>query len=253
VSALGALVLAWNLAVFGAHALVPFRLASAEPEARRRWALLAPVALLSSVVVSVALLARSPDEGAAWGLGGPLGDSPLARVVALAVGALFAADVVVAIGWRRLEPIAWRVAGALGVVGAAAHAFGSELVRAGWGPAPGGLAALLALVVLRLPLAAVPVELALGRPRRFAPVAGPALALAVLLWPAAARAAMGRDLVTLAAAVLLLAAARWLPERLDRAAGWAGFALAVLFLARAAEVSRILGARESVPEILLRP
>jgi hypothetical protein len=252
-SALGALVLAWNLAVFGAHALLPFRLAAGAGEARRRWALAAPVALVAAVLATAALVARRPDEAAAWGLGGPVTASPLAAVVAVAIGALLVTDLVVLAGWRRLEPAAWRLAGALGVAGAVAHAFGSELLRAGWGPAPGDLPRLLLLVALRLPLALVPAELALGRPRRFTPLAGPALVVAVALWPAAARAALGGALATLAAAALLLVLARFLPERLDRAAGWAGFALAVVFLARAAEISRVLGARERVPEILLGP
>ena len=252
-SILGALVLAWNLAVFGAHALLPFRLADADDVARRRWALAAPVALATAILISIAAIANRPDEAAAWGLPSPFAGSPLVSFVAVAIGALLVADLVVALGWRRLEPAAWRMAGALGLVGAAAHAFGSELLRAGWGPAPSGLAILGAIVVLRVPLALAAAELALGRPRLFAPLAGPALLGMVALWPQATRAAMGRETLTLVAGALLLALSRFLPERFRRLAGAAGFALAVLYLARAAEVSRVLGGHQFLPESLVVP
>lgn len=248
-----AAALAFNLLVYGAHAVAPFRLAGAELDRRRLWALAAPLALLASFIVTVAWVARRPDEAIAWGLTDPLAGSLPARLIAVALAGLALGDLVAAAGWRRLEPAAWRVLGALGVVGALFHALGSELLRTGTGPAGGSLAALVAMVLLRLPLTLAAGELVAGGPRLWVPIAGPALVAAVWIWPSALRAALGADRLTLFAAAALLLAARFVPPSLRRAAGWAGFALAALFLARSAEVSRILGATERLPGILLVP
>ncbi len=245
-----AAVLAFNLLVFGAHARLPFRLAGGEERSRRAWALAAPPALLASLLLTGAALARQPDAALAWGMTGPLAASMPARLIALVMLALLLADVVVAVGWRRLEPAGWRILGALGLLGAMAHAFGAELLRVGWGPVA-GLVLLLAAAALRLPLALAAAELAAGPPGRASLAAGPALALAFLLWPETLRRTLRPELATLAAAVLLLVAARWTPAKLRRATAVAGLLLAVFFLARAADLSASLGQRETLPASLL--
>jgi hypothetical protein len=131
-----------------------------------------------------------------------------------------------------------------------AHALGADLLRIGWGPA-GSFALLLFAAMLRLPLALASAELMVGPPRAQTLAAGPALALAFVVWPPELRASLRPDLLTLGAAVLLLASARFTPPRLRRATAIAGLVLAVLFLARAAERSRALGQREVIPAILL--
>ena len=246
-----AVVLAFNLLVFGAHVRFPFRLAGGPSEgSRRAWALAAPPALLASLALTGAALARQPDAALAWGMTGPLAASTPARLIALVMLALLLADLVVAAGWRRLEPAGWRILGSLGLLGAMAHAFGAELLRVGWGPVT-GLAVLLAAAALRLPLALASAELAAGPPGRSALAAGPALALAFLLWPEALRRSLRPDLPTLAAAVVLLVVARWTPIRLRRATAVAGLLLGIFFLARAADLSASLGQRETLPAGLL--
>lgn len=248
-----AAAIAFGLLVYGAHALVPFRLAAAADDRKRLWALTAPLALLASFIATAAVVSRRPDEAIAWGLTDPIAGSLPARLIAVALAGLLLADLVVAFGWRRLEPAAWRVLGAFGIVGALFQTLGSELLRTGTGPAGPSLGVLVAMVALRLPLALAAGELLAGGPRLWVPLAGPALLVATRLWPPALRGALGADRITLLVAAVLLLGARFVPPPLRRAAGWAGFALAVLFLARSAEVSRILGGTEQVPSFLLTP
>lgn len=248
-----ALVLALNLAVFGSHAVAPWRLAGADSPRRRLWALAAPAALLGACVATIARVAWRPDDAIAWGLTHPWEGSLAARWIAVSLAALILADLVVAVGWKRLEPAGWRVLGALGALGAIAHALGSELLRIGWGPAPAATWPLLAAAALRVPLALAAGELVAGTPRLWTPLAGPALVAAARLWPAELRAALALDRLTLAAAAVLLLASRFLPLRQRRAAGAAGLLLAILFLSRAAEVSGILGGTESIPGWLGSP
>jgi hypothetical protein len=247
-----AAVMAFNLVVFGAHAVVPFRLATAGEAWRRSWALAAPLALVASFIATAAAIARRPDEAIAWGLTHPITGSQPARMIAVVLAALLVADLVAAAGWRRLEPAAWRVLGALGVLAALLHTLGSELLRIGWGPGA-AQSVLLAGVALRLPLALAAGELVAGPPRWWVPLAGPALVAATRLWPVSLRVSLADDRLTLLVAALLLVAARFVPVSLRRVAGLAGLVLAVLFLARAGEVSRILGGTERVPAMLLAP
>jgi hypothetical protein len=240
---MSALVLLLNLAVWGAHALLPCRLARGGEPARRLWARAALPAAGLSLVATAAALALDPDPAAAWGLHELLQGSRPALVVALGLGATLLADLVGALGWRRLEPAAWQAWGAVGALGLASATVGSELVRIGAGPAPAA-AALLAAALLRAPLALAAAEALAGPPRWAAPLAGAALPLAVLLWPEPLRAVLGADRLTLGAAAALLLAARFLPERLRRPAAFAGVLLAALFLARAGDLSQALGAVE---------
>jgi len=251
--AFASFVLAFNLAVFGAHAMLPFHLARAEPERRRRWALAAPVALVAAILGTMALVARRPDDAIAWGLTHPWSGSLPARLIAVVLAALVVSDLVLAVGWRRLEPAGWRLAGALGTLGVLAHAMGSELLRIGWGPSPGTAAVLLATIAFRAPLALAAGELIAGTPRWWVPISGPALILATRLWPGPLRAALADDRITLASAAFLLVIARFAPQAMRRIAAIAGLALAVLFLTRAGEVSRVLGGSLTVPGSLIEP
>jgi hypothetical protein len=246
------LVLAVNLLVFGAHAILPFRLATGAERVRRRWAVVALPVLLAALVGTAVALLRRPDEAIAWGLVDPIRGSTPARLISLAVAALVLADLLLAVGWRRFEPAAWRVLGALGLLAAAAETFGSELLRNGWAPLP-SLVALFAAAALRLPLTLAGGELLAGTPRLWAPVAGPALFLAARLWTPAMWSGLGNARWTLAAAALLLLGSRFAPQSLRRACGAAGLLLAVIVLARSAEVGRILGSHETVPDVLVSP
>jgi hypothetical protein len=250
--ALELLAAGFVLAVFGAHALYPFRLAGGEEPARRAWALAAPALLLAAVTLCVWSLGRRPDEAVAWGLTHPLRGSMPAQLVALALAAALVSDLVVVFAWARLEPLAWRLHGALGALALLAQTLAAELVRIGWGPWR-GTAAILAAAALRAPLALAAAELAVGPPRWCTTAAGPALAALALLFPAALRQALASELATLGAAAALLAAARFLPASLRRPAGAAGVLLALLFLARSADLSRVLGSGDELHEFELAP
>lgn len=264
-----------TLAVLGAHAVVPWRLArsarlaaadatvapAAVPasspgeaadqgprSARRGWALSALPLLLAAVVVGAALIAARPYAalGAGWGELAVTGGAFLAAGVLLAALAL--ADGVAAIGWRRLEPAGWRLLAGFGLAALAAVSLALELLRAGTGPffalpplyAAAGCRALLAL--------AAGEALAPGRPR-LAPLALPALAGYWLALPeplAALLRAQGLHWTALAAA-LVLAPAPWLPPRLRRPALIAGLILAALLLARTAELTAALPMDVPIP------
>lgn len=241
---MSALVLLVNLAVWGAHALMPFRLAGAGEGARGLWARVALAAAGLSLLATATALARDPDPAAAWRLHEPFGASRLALAIGLGLLGATLADLVGALGWRSFEPAAWRAWGALGSLGLAAATFGSELVRIGAGPVPGD-GALAAATLLRLPLALAAAEALAGPPRWATPLAGAALPLAVLAWPEALRAVLGADRLTLAAAAALLLSARFLRERPGRFAAVAGIVLAALFLARAGDLSQALGSVET--------
>jgi hypothetical protein len=239
-----ALVLLLNLVVWGGHALLPFRLAAGAAEAERRlWALAALPAVGLSVVLTAVAVGLDPEPAVAWSLHDLATGSRPALVVAVAVAAVALADLIGWFSWRGFDATTWRLWGAVGGLGLAAVTSASELVRIGWGPVAGG-AALAAAALLRAPLALAAAEIVAGAPRWATPLAGVALPAAVALWPPALRAALGADRLTLAAAVLMLLAARWLPARLRRPAGAAGVLLAAIFLARAGDLSQVLGTIE---------
>ena len=85
--------------------------------------------------------------------------------------------------------------------------------------------------------------------RGFATVAGVALPLSLLGFAAPLRAALGVDLATLAAASLLLLAARFLPLSLRRPAALAGVLLAALFLDRTGELQAALEPASQLPDL----
>jgi hypothetical protein len=251
-SALELAIAALNLGVFGAHVLMPWRLAEGEESARRRWALVAPLLLATSLVASLLALGARPDSAIAWGLTHPITGSTPARSISLVMAALALADLFTVFAWRRFDARVWRALAAIGALALAAQALGAELLRTGDGPVRGA-AGILAAAALRMPLALAAVEVATGLPRRLTLAAAPALLLLALVWPAELRAALGRYLVTLVAAALLLALSRYAPPSLRRATAVAGLLLALLFLARSAAVSRTLGSHETAHEYDLEP
>jgi len=249
---LAAGVVALNLAVWGAHALLPWHLARAPERARRLWARLALPGVGLSVVATAAALRLAPDAAAAWRLHDLAGGELPTVALAVAAGATALADLLLALGWRQLEPAAWRLLAALGALALGAVTLAAELVRIGWGPVP-STAALLAAAALRLPLALAAAEATAGPPRLATPLAGLALGAAVALWPESLRDALGADRATLGAALILLLSARLVPARLRRPAAIAGVLLAALFLARAGEISQALGLTQTLPSEALTP
>jgi hypothetical protein len=248
----GAAVLTLNLLVWGCHAYLPWRLAAGDERWRRTWATAALPALGLSAVATFALLRFDPDPAVAWALTGFAEGSLAARSIGVATAGLALSDLLLVLGGARLGAREWRLAGVFGALGLAVQTWGAELLRIGWGPVPTPTGLLLG-ILLRLPLALAAAELVAGPPRRWTAAAGPALAVAWLLWPSALRRAMALDLLTLGAAIALLLAARRVPPSLRRATGVAGLLLAVFFLVRAGAVSSILGGGDLLPIELLAP
>ena len=257
-------IAALNLVVFGLHALWPLRLArsaGADPgaaekvpdaSARRLWAAVAPLALLAAAMATVWAIGRRPDEAIAWGMTGVVEGSLPARLIALAVAAALASDLLVLVAWPRLEPNAWRFHAAIGALALVAQSLGAELLRIGWGPWS-GTAAIFVAAAIRALLALAAAEIVLGPPGKLSLAAGPALLALYLVWPRELRGALRADLVTLGAACVLLAGARFAPGSLRRGAAVAGLVLALVFLARSADLSSSLGVREELHEFELEP
>jgi hypothetical protein len=232
-------LVAAQLFLLGANAVQPFRLAAAgDPDGDRRrrlWSLLVVPLLLASLLLALLHLALETDSALAWGISWPP-HSKAARLVLVAASAAAAAALLTAFGGRRFEPAAWRFAGALGGALAAVAALAGEMLRIGGAPA-GGLGVLLVGALVRFALALAAGECATGRVRWLAPAAAIALPLGALALPAPLRSALRPDLLTLGAAVALLAAARFLPGRFPRPTAAAGVLLAALYLAQSARVS----------------
>lgn len=232
-----------TLAVLGAHAVVPWRLAGDDrtAPARRAWSLAALPLLLLAVTLGAAMAASRPHAaiGAGWGELAVTGGAFRATWVLLAALAL--ADAVAAIARRRLEPAGWRLLGGFGLAALLAASLTLELLRAGAGPSIALAPVLLAAGCRALLALAAGEALAPGRPR-LAPLALPALAGYWLALPAplAALLRAGGLHWTALAVALLLSPAPWLPARLRRPALIAGLLLAALLLARTAVLTASL-------------
>jgi len=237
-----------TLAVLGAHATVPWRLArgaraapAPPPAAIRLWSLAALPLLLAAVALGGALAAARPQAalGAGWGEVAFTGAAFRAAWVLLAALAL--ADAVAAVGWRRLEPAGWRLLAVFGLAALAASSLALELLRIGSGPATALPPVLLAAGCRALLALAASEALPPGRPW-LAPLALPALAGYWLALPAPLAALLRAEGLhwTALAAGLLLAPAPWLPARLRRPALIAGLLLAALLLARATGLTATL-------------
>ncbi len=260
---LGGLVIALILALWGAQAVVPWRLRRAgvgvgdaegngEPrraagDPRRRWAYAALPLLLAASLAALVYLRARPDAAFAAGLSPLLASLP-GRLLALLSGALLACDLVLALGRGRLESQGWPIAAVFGLASLAAASFAAELLRVGEGPSS-PLPVLLLAAACRLLVALGAGEvLAPGRPL-LALLAGLALPLYLLLLPAQ----LSRPLVAsagwlpLAASAALFLAARFLPPRLRRPGLAAAVLLAGVFLGLAADLSQALAGQPLPP------
>ncbi len=271
-----ALALTLQFVVLGLHVLIPWRLAglgaaasgtlagtipdaqqgdpapSASPVAvdrKRLWALVATPLLLASAVAALFTVGARLDAAIAWGLSWPPRSIP-ALAIAFTAAAVFLCDLLLLAGFRKLEPIGWRVAAGLALALLAAACFGGELLRLGRGPAA-GLAGILVAALCRLPLALAAGEAAAGPVRWLTTLAGFALPFSLLGFAAPVRATLGADLLTLGAATLLLLAARFLPLSLRRPAALAGVLLAALFLDRTGDLSAAIDPGSTIPDYIL--
>lgn len=242
---IAAIVLA-QLFLLGANAVLPWRLATADDAARRLWSLVCLPLLLLSLLLALLHLALAPDAALAWGLSWPP-RAIAARIVLLVAIAGGCGAILTAVGGRQFEPAAWRTAAVLGGLVAAGAAFGGELLRFGGGPT-GGLGALLAAAAGRFALTLAAGECVAGPPRWLTPLAALLLPLGYLTSPPELRLGLGVDALTLAAAALLLLAARFVPADWRRAVACAGIVLAALHFARAAEISATFEPRQFAPE-----
>jgi hypothetical protein len=234
---LGLLLLAW-----GAQAVLPWRLADLGAE-RRRAGALALLPLLAIGLLAALLYLRHHLPAAVSQKLFPLAGSRPGRALAVLLPAMAAADLLLALGWRRLETAGWRIAGGFGLLFLLAVTWAAELVRTGEGPASSPTVLLLLVILRGLVALGAAEALAPGRPL-LAVAAGPGLLLYGLLLPAQLAQALGArgHWLTLASAALLLLAARWLPSSLRRVVLLGATLLAGLYCSQAVTLSERLGA-----------
>ncbi|MEO8502925.1 MAG: hypothetical protein ABI609_03420 [Acidobacteriota bacterium] len=225
------------LVAWGAHgAMAPaFWRASELPKSSwRLWAL--PLAL-SSLTLSIGALRLDLDTVLAAGLGPGLPPSWTARgALALLVLALLSDAALFAAG-NRLSSIERRIVGACGALGALGSALVGELLRNAGASTIWPLLAATTACRLGISLGAGE-TLSAARPR-LGVLAAAGLILYPFLLPSrlGSTLALGGDGLTVAAATLLFASARWLPRSLRRPALIAATLLAALLLQRAAALS----------------
>lgn len=242
--------------VFGAHAVLPWRLrpsrtadqASPADLHRRAWSLSALPLALFVLVIFAGHLSHHVEAALAAGLGTPAVAAVSWKILAAAVLLLLISDLGLALSWRDIGVWGWRLAAILGTVAWAGLAWACELVRVGEGPF-GGMTGLVVTACCRFAIGVALAELlAPGRPQLS--ILG---AVALLLYffnlePELRMAILQHgDWLTLGAATAMLAVARWLPSRLRRAALAAAAVLVGLLWAR------VLFYSEALVEISLPP
>ena len=224
-------VIAGALLVWGAHGVVPLALGSASSEARRFWRLAALPAALTATLLTIVSLARQPDVALAVGFGPSLPTTWPARVVVafLLLGLL--GDAALLLREPRTASD-WRAAAALGLTGAVGAAALGELTRIAdqgtfW-------TTFFAGVACRLVVGLAAGEAFVARRPRWGIPAALALATYPFLLPANGGAVFVRssDMLTLLASAAILAAARFMPQRLRRPALIGAALLAALALTR---------------------
>jgi hypothetical protein len=230
-----------GLVAWGSHAVVPWRLARGPAARQHAWRLAAPLLLAAGVLAFALDVGLHADRAVAAGLGRLPAGSRLGLELAGCALALAAGDVAIFAARARLEAAAWRLAAGLALPALVVVTWAAELLRAGEGPLAAPPAA-LAAVACRALAALAAAELLAPGPPRWAPFAPLALGGYLLALPPLLTRALESqgDLLTLAAAALLLGTARWLPGRWRSIALAAGGLLAGLFFARAAALSEVL-------------
>jgi hypothetical protein len=230
-----------DLLVWGSHAVIPWRVARAAEDRRRLWGLCAFPLLLAALIASLVRWLYRPDALIAAGLADPLHGPAVARVVLILLAAAVAADLIILVGWRRLDVVGWKLAASLSTCGLLAYSLLSETLRAG-GVEVADLGPFLLAVAARGVLAVGLLD-GLSHPRPWATwSAAVALPLYLFALPSEARANLwaGGDVLTLIGAALLLASAGWLPSRYRIPSLLAATLLTAAFLARVEAVAATL-------------
>ncbi|MEM7050504.1 MAG: hypothetical protein AAF604_12635 [Acidobacteriota bacterium] len=232
------LALAITFVTFGGHVFGPWELARREPDERRSWTLLAIPLLLAAIMFAALQTAARPDAliAAGWGTYRPTDAAVRALMVCLPI--LLLIDLTLLAGWRKLEPLGWRLAAAFGAITCLAVAVFQELLRSGEGPWT-SLSDLAIASLARCSWMIAAGEILFSRRPRWALAGAVAVPLYFTALPSAIAEALLREgwWLSAAAAALLLAGARWLPERLRRPAAGAGLVLLILLLSRAAQLA----------------
>lgn len=238
---LSALAIALGFVAWGSHAVVPFHVAESSPEARNRWRLTGlPLALLALLAALTRNL-LAPDAAIGAGLL-PLAASRALPIALVLISLTLAVDALLMIARDGAEPLVWKLSAGIGLATLCATSAIEELLRIGGGP-PMAIPAFVLAILVRAAIAIALVEGLLGRTSRFAPFAGAGLAGYFFLLPDTVRSRLipDGDVLTFAAAALLFAAGRFVPERLRRMTLLSGAGLAALALGRAAQVSQAVG------------
>lgn len=228
------------LLVFGAHVLVPARLAT-HTAARRSWSVACLPALGFAAGAALAVIALRPELALAVGWGEATFARYLGRALVVLIPALVLADLVVVVTWRRLEAPAWRILAGFALLPLALAAMTGELLHRG--ETATTLWPLLVGAAARCGVAVAVAEAVAPAPRSGRPwwslAGGVGLPVhALSLAPGvAARLVDSGAVLTLGAGSLLLLAAPGLPRRLRRPAVGAGLLLAGLWMAQTARLA----------------
>ena len=235
-----------GLLVWGAHGTVPSVLIDGDSPHERSWRRLAMPLTIGAIALWLAAQGAAPDAALGAGLGPGL-PTGLAAIAALLVLGAVLGDFAVLLRSPRGRR-EWWTAAAIAALGPVGYALIGELLRLG---APAGLSiGLLVAAGSRLLIALGAGEAFVARRPRFAPFAAAALALYCALLPSnlANYLLHGTDALTIAAAVLLFATARWLPPGPRRIALLAAALLAALLLERVAALTPLATPLAPIPD-----
>ena len=227
----------------GAHAVAPWRLRRSPPEARRPWALGAPLLLSLAALAFLSLLGRTEDAAIASGLA-PFSVSRMSLALGTTGAGLCLADLLLLFAWRRLEDRGWPLLALFGIAATVAQAFALAALAGGDARAPSAALPLRAAALLALALGAS--EAILSRAPRLpaaASLAGLGLPLFAFALPEAVRAPFlsAGGLAFLGAAAALLFLTRFVASPARRGAlALAGLLLAGLAWAKAVDVAGAL-------------
>ncbi len=241
---IAALCCAWIVFAAGAHAVVPWRHRRSTPEARHPWALAAAPLLALAALVFLTLVGRSEDAVLASHLA-PFSASPVILALGTTAAALCLADLLLVVGWRRLEDRGWPILALFGGAFTLAQSFALAALSAGDSKAPPSALVLRAAVLAALALAASE-AITSNTPRlpQFASLAGLCLPLFAFGLPQAVREPFvsAGGLAFLGAAAALLFATRFTPNpNRRRALALAGLLLATFAWAKTVDIAGALG------------
>ncbi len=236
-----AVLILCGLVVWGGHVTAPWRLAGRSSQAQQRWRLAALPLLIAAALAFLTHLTLYPDRAIAGGLATLPRGNGFSRLLTVLFLATLAIDLLVLFAGQRLGKIGWRLASAGALPLLLSFGLAGEVLRIGQGPLGEPLLVWPA-VLARSVIALAAGDLWVRRPPIWSPAAALAVPLYFLSLPNPLRVVLWQVGLgaTMAASILLLLSARWLPQRYRRLALTAGLFFCAILLAQAATFSEAL-------------